>query len=118
MVILGPEDVSSASTSVTHAMAASLHIKQTPVLRQAFHILLPLASEWQSIGVLLGIPQEDLRIIQLDNPHSTRNCLSNMLNKWLNHHDPLPTWSALAEAVETIDPSLADIIRKRYLTPS
>lgn len=87
---------------------------ENPVLSQAFRMLLPLASEWQSIGVLLRIPKGDLNTIQSDNPYNTKNCLSDMLGMWLTRIDSQVMWSSLADAVECIDPSKADAIRQQY----
>ena len=41
--------------------------------------------------------------------------LQEMLSEWLKQTDPLPTWSALAEAVEMVDSSKAKEIRDHCL---
>jgi hypothetical protein len=38
-----------------------------------------------------------------------------MFSKWLMQVDPRPTWAALTEAVDVIDPTKAQQIRTRYI---
>ena len=38
-----------------------------------------------------------------------------MLSSWLKQTNPAPTWAALAKAVETVDPSKTEELRKHCL---
>ena len=76
----------------------------------AFEKLLSLAAHWRNIGVLLGIKNDDLHAINL-NEKEDDNCLREMLSLWLKNTNPLPTWSTLADAVEHYDPAKAQEIR-------
>ena len=82
-----------------------------PELKDAFKILYSQASHWENIGVLLGMDSNELDKIR-DNEREVENCLRAMLSKWLKHVDPVPTWKGLAEAMEVIDQSLAEKIRR------
>ena len=79
-------------------------------MRDAFKILLPLADEWKSIGVLLGLKQHDIGRIKGDE-HTVRDCLCMMVSEWLKQ--PSPTWKDLADAVEDIDKQKATEIREK-----
>ena len=73
-------------------------------------MLLPLATDWINIGVLLGIEEDILQEIQ-QKERQERNCLRVMLSKWLKSEDPPPTWCDLAEAVEPFNEKIAEEIR-------
>ena len=79
-----------------------------PTLRTSFKHLKPLAAKWQSIGVLLNIPEGTLETIKYDEGNKADNCLRSMLSVWLKQIHPSPTWTALAGVVEQFDPSKAD----------
>ena len=81
-----------------------------PQLKDAFRMLLPLAAHWRNIGVLLGIKNDDLHIVNR-NYTKEDDCLREMLSLWLKVKNPLPTWSTLADAVEQYDPAKAQEIR-------
>ena len=80
-----------------------------PKLKDAFGKLLPLATHWRNIGVLLGIKNDDLHAINLNVKED--DCLREMLSLWLKNKNPLPTWSILAGAVEYYDSAKAQEIR-------
>ena len=74
-------------------------------LPKAFKLLLPVASEWENIGLCLGLCDfEDSVKATAKTPAS---CLREMLKLWLNRVDPPPTWKELAEAVEPFDGDIA-----------
>ena len=94
-----------------------MHPGKTPELRDTFKKTLPLAAEWKTIGTLLGIQENTLDIIQVDE-HGARNQLRKMLSEWLKQVDPPPTWAALADAVEVVDELKAKEIRTSCLDVS
>ena len=90
----------------------------SPTPNNTLQLLLPVATQWENIGVLLQIPDAELTIIKHDNPLEAKACLREMLRKWVKQVDPDPTWKALANAVEVLHhPSLAKKIRDEYCTP-
>ena len=86
----------------------------TLTLRDTLKLLFSSADEWQNIGVFLGLPAGVLQTIAKDNSRS-RDCLREMLGVWLKQTNPRPTWKALAEAVEPIDPNLSKTITDEYV---
>ena len=79
---------------------------EKPQLAKAFKMLIPIAKEWQNIGILLELRDQDLQSIDADGD-SDINHLREMLRVWLSHVDPPPSWGALAEAVEPFDTQVA-----------
>ena len=77
-----------------------------PQLSKAFKMLIPIAKEWQNIGVLLELTDQDLKSIAADGDNDI-NHLREMLRLWLSQVDPPPSWEALSEAVEPFDPLIA-----------
>ena len=88
---------------------------QKPRLNDAFHELLPVASDWQNIGTLLEVEPYVLDQIGCDVSRATDR-LRVMLSKWRNQCDPSPTWRALADSVEHINPAKAKSMRDRFAT--
>lgn len=86
----------------------------TLTIKNTFQLLFSSADEWENIGVFLDVPEGVLNTIAKDNSRS-RDCLREMLKVWLKQIDPRPTWKALAEAVEKIDPNLSKTITDKYV---
>lgn len=76
--------------------------------------LYPIAADWQNIGVFLNLPDSDLIQIESDYPGKCRDCAREMIRKWLKQVNPAPSWKNLAEAVEIVDPSIAERIVRQY----
>ena len=72
-----------------------------------FKVVLPLAAKWKALGALLGVKTDILANIQSEE-HDVHNSLLSMLSHWLKQQNPPPTWAALEEAVEMVDPSIAN----------
>ena len=87
-----------------------MHIGDKPKLKDVFKKLLPLAADWNSIGVLLGIKDNSLREIK-HNESQAHDCLREMLSEWLKSDDPPPTWNSLVDALEPFNPAKAKEIR-------
>ena len=60
-----------------------------------------------NIGVMLSLSHGHLTAIETRCKGVPDNCLREMLNDWLQQTNPRPTKSALVDAVEAYDPSLA-----------
>ena len=82
-----------------------------PELKDVFKKLLPLAIHWKTIGTLLGVSKTILNRIKSDE-EGVNDRLQEMLSEWLKQIDLTSTWSALADAVETTDQSIAKEIRE------
>ena len=86
---------------------------EKPKMRDVFRDLLPLAHEWSTIGILLGVRKHILERIKADE-NGARNRLQGMLSEWLKQVDPEPTWASLVEVVESVDQQKAREIRTRF----
>lgn len=86
-------------------------IDNKPELRDAFKKLLPLASNWKVIGILLGLRYDVLERIHLDES-STMDHLQTVTSEWLKQVNPPPTWKSLADAIEVIDKQKAQELRE------
>jgi hypothetical protein len=72
-----------------------------PQLAKAFKLLIPIAEEWQNIGILLGVEDDTLTSIAADGKlKKDIDRLREILRLWISQEDPVPSWEALAEAVE------------------
>lgn len=84
-----------------------------PKFKDVLKRLMPLASNWKIIGGLLGVERHVLDNIKRDED-DVRDCLYAMLSEWLKQVDPQPTWKDIIDAVEEVDSSKAEEIR-RYI---
>ena len=75
-------------------------------------MLLPLASRWKTIGALLGAQDGDLDRIKHDEQEA-EDCLRKLISWWLKQVDVSPTWKALADVLETLDPQIASKLRQQ-----
>ena len=78
-------------------------------MKDTFRELLTLASQWKTIGMLLGLPEHILEKIKADED-TAHDRLQKMLSEWLKQVKS-PTWMALADAVESVDQVKAQDIR-------
>lgn len=58
------------------------------------------ATDWKVIGTLLGIPNEDLKAIEMGYPTNPRWCCNQMLVKWLEI-DSTASWNKLFKAIQS-----------------
>ncbi len=92
------------------------HYPTSLTLRDVYRELLPLASKWHEIGILLNIKPEQLDPIESNHPNDVKRCLSETIKEWLNGIDPPPTWEELLEAVKLVNKNKAEDIRIKYCT--
>ena len=86
-----------------------------PTLQNLLKELCSTASEWENIGILLGINSSTLDTIKATENSRSQSCLREMLKIWIKRVDPPPSWSAIAEAVEFVgDEDLASQLRTKY----
>ena len=69
----------------------------TDLMKALYH---KVADKWKHIGIYLGLSMATLNTIATEHQSGPRECLIEMLDVWLNRADPLPTWSAIIEAIE------------------
>ena len=87
--------------------------QKAQLLAKSFKMLIPIAKEWQNIGTLLELSQEELKSISIRCVGDT-NQLREMLGLWLSHIDnPSSLWKTLAEAVEPFNSQIAAKIVKQ-----
>ena len=85
-----------------------LAISGTPSLRDLYeHVTPKHAADWRIIGMLLGIPNEELKAIEAGYPTNPKWCCNKMLEKWLEL-DPTASWDKLSEAIRLTEVSGID----------
>lgn len=100
----------------TKPLAQAIPVVEKPTkpdLRELTRELAPLASDWEDIGIDLKIDDGTLANIKQEQ-QQMRGRLREMLRTWLKQVDPQPTWTAIVEAVELIDPSHAQKLKSKY----
>ena len=85
-----------------------------PEFKIVFKELYSLATQWKTIGALLGISKPVLDKIKSDEERADDR-LQEMLSEWLKQTDSPPTWTKLADAVEIINKSKAQKLREHCL---
>jgi len=63
------------------------------------------AIHWKELGLQLGLPNDKIVIIELDNDrakYKTQRCCVSMLKQWL-WSNTSPTWGKLQDAINTIE---------------
>ena len=76
--------------------------------------LYPLRSKWKTLGIFLYVDHSSLEAVRAEND-SCDDRVSELVALWLRQITPPPTWKALADAVEHLDPSKAKEIRREHL---
>ena len=91
-----------------------------PKLRDLLtELLTKVASKWENIGIMLDLEQGQLNTVKADHGSDSESYLRGMLQVWLSQVEPLPTWSAMAQAIENVGhPDLAKHLRTKYCESS
>ena len=75
-----------------------------------------VAHKWKMIGVYLEI--RDLDSIETKHHGDSHLCLLEVLDTWLKRVDPLPTWSAIIEALLFLgEEQLGRELKEKYMLP-
>ena len=75
-----------------------------------------VSDDWEDIGLFLGLQQGALDEIRSKFPSHTKKCFREMIKLWLRKIDPVPTWSAIIDAIEELDyESLAEELKDKFL---
>ena len=61
-----------------------------------------VADKWEDIGIMLRIEDGQLKRFKHDHSQDSKTCLREMLRIWLSRVNPAPSWSAIAEALESL----------------
>ena len=73
-------------------------------------------AQWENIGIQLELEDGQLRQIKSDNGNADA-CLREMLRAWLSRVAPPPSWTAMADALDTLGhQDIASRLRTVYLT--
>jgi len=83
--------------TISHPVASVI-----PQLKDLYECITPqYATEWKVIGALLGLPREELKIIEHDNyRHKAVPCCNAMLEEWLEV-DPTASWNKLLTVIQS-----------------
>ena len=84
-----------------------------PQLAKVFKFLIPIAEEWQNVGTLLGLEDDALTSIAAAGKKDIDR-LREMLKLWISQEDPVPSWEALAEAVEPFSDEVVAKVKSQY----
>ena len=86
-----------------------------PEIKALLRELRRVANEWEDIGIELDIEEGQLRQINADKGGDSRACLRDMLRMWRSRVVPPPSWSAMADALGTLDhQDIATHLRTKY----
>ena len=75
----------------------------------------PLRSKWMTLGTFLCVDHSSLEAVKVDSDNCDESIVK-LVALWLRQITPSPTWQALADAVQYLDPSKAEEIRREHLT--
>ena len=74
-----------------------------------------VADKWEPIGIYLHLPMATLNVIGANHKLDTYKCLTKMLEVWLKRENPLPTWSAIIQALKFLgEERLATALREKH----
>ena len=72
------------------------------------------APKWYDLGLQLGVPDSNLRIIEKDCPNNCQDAMRKMIQEWLQLCSN-PTWRIVALSLRKIHMnSLADCVEREY----
>ena len=70
-------------------------------LREVRARLYPVRRKWYNIGIELGLKADELDTISAKHSADHGECLIEMIKLWLKSIDPIPTWTALGDALRS-----------------
>ena len=74
----------------------------------------PARSKWYAIGLNIGFSTGDLDAIKEQHKDNPDKCITEMFSIWLRRVDPVPTWSALCNALCSPTVDYGDIVEKHF----
>ena len=85
-----------------------------------FHLLVQelKVARWHTLGIQLGMTEDEIKEIEQDHPGDTARRRTAMLDKWLKKQTS-PSWESIIEALENMsEKRLANKLRSKYMSPS
>ena len=85
-----------------------------------FHLLVQelKVARWHTLGIQLGMTEDEIKEIEQDHPGDTARRRTAMLDKWLKKQTS-PSWESIIEALENMsEKRLANKLRNKYMSPS
>ena len=85
-------------------VTSNLHFADEDDLADVRSALFPIASQWKDVGIELRLKLSDLNAIQAAHPMSSEDCLTLVVNEWLQKkynttkHGP-PSWRKLVRVI-------------------
>jgi len=74
-------------------------------------------SQWYTLGLALGVEEEVLDRIEVEQAHKLAKCKRAMFRKWLELN-PTPSWNNVIEALSSIgEQETADRVRVEFFPP-
>ena len=87
-----------------------------PTLKELVQFLFPVASKWYYIGLWIGVDENELDKIEVDNSNESNMCLVKTLKRWLKMVQPKPLWSTVVDALKGVqEEKLAESICQKML---
>ena len=75
-------------------------------------------ARWQTLGIHLGMTEDEITEIEQNYPGDTARRRTAMLDKWLKKEEN-PSWRRVIDALENMsEMSLANKLRNKYMSPS
>ena len=74
--------------------------------------------KWHDIGIELDLPKPELDNFREQHNNDFKECLKEMITKWLKRTNPRPTWEALIEVLKgpvIEEEALAENLATKYL---
>ena len=85
------------------------------MLFKLIQVLKPVIAQWYELGIALGVTSDRLDTIRVDNPHSMKDCLRDLLHHWLQKY-PERGWADIIEALRQMNMyTIAEDIERQYL---
>ena len=75
-----------------------------------------LSQQWREVGEFLELPEEELdRVASQCTGSTPSRCMKTMFRAWLGREEPPPTWKAILEVVDFLNPELARELKRKNL---
>ena len=75
-------------------------VNTTPLLKDLYHITPQYAADWKVMGILLGLSNNTLQIIEAESPTNVKRCCNQMWEQWLQM-DITASWKKLFSVIES-----------------
>ncbi len=111
--ITGAEQSTATLSEAAPPRPAPLETK--PRLLVLCRELQVLSQQWREVGEFLEVAEEELEKVESQSGPTPSKCMKDMLRAWLKREDPPPTWKAILEVVDFMEPELALKLKQKAL---